>query len=779
MRKRFLTICLAAAAITANALTLDGKCQIVIPENANVQEKYAAGELSKYLGRVLGAEIKQSTEDKFSGGQAIYLGDTKAAKTEGFEQFAVEEYAIKSKGDNVVIAGSKLRGLLYGSYDFLERFAGVRFFTLTCERVPKQSSINVPDDLSIRRKPAFEFRQLYTGTGHFGWYDIYRPKLRCNVGVYKPELGGSEGYGSGGAGHSYYRYSKDFPKEISWMDPSGERCVVNDAHRGSICFSHPEVLRRFTEKLKGLIESDRKNAVEKGLPAPRFYAIQQNDCNATCYCSECLAFKEKHGLSGLVIDFSNKLADNIKDEYPEIYLLIFAYYDTLEPPISDIRPRSNVLPQLTTLPQPYHDHLRAIDDPVNAKASELFDKWAGISDNLAMWDYWRYFGSFVPPCTPVKNLAGMMKKYRQCKVKFFFAEYEPGNKVLLSFFDLTCYVGFRLLDNPDLDYEVLIDEFMAEYYGAAAPYMRRYLDFLTEKFRMCGNVVEERIAYNKRKYLNDRDFYKESLDLLTQAENAVVNSDNGKVISARIRVETLLLLSAYLKIYLKNNSGATLEMNGAPLSAELAKKTIEDIAPDAASVYLHPNERTEQKLKALKTYYTSVNFLKPTQEIPPKALDALPEGETRLYAAGEFKTSAASKIDDQDAPKGTAYSLASYWSKEENAKNHDKPFQYGIYEQAEKHNISTCAFTAEDIPQDEKYHWYYAGRTPMYSTMLAHIHWTWILDSWLCNFYDENETEQEYDVYLLIKLQGPAYVKGSKSQNDVRLAETALLKINN
>ena len=120
---------MALAAITSSAITIDATTPIVLPDNPSVQEKYAAGELTKYLGQSLGREIKTIPENLVSGDKAIYFGNTRKATERGCVDFAIEEYQIVADTKKVIITGNDFRGILYGAYDFLERFAGVRFFT--------------------------------------------------------------------------------------------------------------------------------------------------------------------------------------------------------------------------------------------------------------------------------------------------------------------------------------------------------------------------------------------------------------------------------------------------------------------------------------------------------------------------------------------------------------------------------------------------------------------------------------------------------------------------
>ena len=128
------------------------------------------------------------------------------------------------------------------------------------------------------------------------------------------------------------------------------------------------------------------------------------------------------------------------------------------------------------------------------------------------------------------------------------------------------------------------------------------------------------------------------------------------------------------------------------------------------------------------------------------------------------------------APDGKAYSLAAKWLPEDNKLKHNKGFLYGMYEQTNAHYVATCSLAKGTMPQDEKYHWYYAGNTCLYPKLILYIHWTWMLDVRLGKLFNEADPNQSYDIYVLLKLQGPAYVKDSTSTNDIRLARFAVLK---
>ena len=137
-------------------LVSNGKCdlEIVVPEEAGETAKYAGEELRKFLQQ--GCGVKIPLKSTRSGAKyAIILGDN-ALRRKAFPEFDPAKltrdgfYILRKNGD-IYIAGhddkSKQirkflnsrsgtwwndtyfeRGTLFGAYDFMERFAGIRFF---------------------------------------------------------------------------------------------------------------------------------------------------------------------------------------------------------------------------------------------------------------------------------------------------------------------------------------------------------------------------------------------------------------------------------------------------------------------------------------------------------------------------------------------------------------------------------------------------------------------------------------------------------------------------
>ena len=195
MLKKSLFLCLlAAGAVTLSAAAPAGRfeprpqapryCKVdkkksqVLFENGKANFRIVYGksrwamlgavELANTLTRSLGVKVWASAKKK-PGVPSIIVGDVEAAKKAGFDPEKMEwgAFRIKSVGNDIIIAGRDdgvySEGTLYGVYDFLERFAGVRFYfpgeigTIT----PKIKKWVVPA-IDISDRPDMQTRTMYS-----------------------------------------------------------------------------------------------------------------------------------------------------------------------------------------------------------------------------------------------------------------------------------------------------------------------------------------------------------------------------------------------------------------------------------------------------------------------------------------------------------------------------------------------------------------------------------------------------------------------------------------
>lgn len=513
-------------------LAAKGKTEYVIVEGANAipAEKHAAKELSSYLQKMTGAKFPVIAEkDAANAKFAIYVGATDFAAKQGIKQNSIgdEEWIVRTVGKNLIVTGGRPRGVLYGAYEFLERL-GCAWFDPITESVPSKPELAV-SPFSVRRKPAFKLRMVFTGESDTRAVQQHNARVK-STRTWLPEFG----FIGEAPGHTFYFYSKQFPKdhpEYHAMNASGERPVATSGSGpGQICLSNPEVRKLMVQLLIKNIEATNKSAaknIAQGARPRQIYYVTPNDNAFNCQCPPCKAFMKKEGTdSALYVDFINSIADGIKAKYPDILIGFFAYENNLVPP-KRIRPRDNTIVCFAQLnaewkkKDEFPDLYRPMTHPVNSKAKVLLEQWTKIAKNVEIWDYWVQFvkNKYPFPNATLDAVVADIKWFQKNNVDRIFTECEP--RCGLSFYALTCWVARKMMDNPDQDPKKLVSTFMKGYYGPAAGKMTEYLDYLQKSIaatpakdgKICALLVSE------RSYLN-LNFYKKVSAMLDAAEKS-------------------------------------------------------------------------------------------------------------------------------------------------------------------------------------------------------------------------------------------------------------------
>ena len=151
-----------------------GKAQasIIIPDQKSWAAAEAAQELNYHIQKATGVKLPVLQESKAALDKTnIYIGDTKAAAKAGINisELMPNELVVKSSKGMLFLAGKegefksngtpvipfeRLRGSLWATYEFLQRYMKVKWLWPgdTGEVVPQMESISIPDTIFIDQK---------------------------------------------------------------------------------------------------------------------------------------------------------------------------------------------------------------------------------------------------------------------------------------------------------------------------------------------------------------------------------------------------------------------------------------------------------------------------------------------------------------------------------------------------------------------------------------------------------------------------------------------------
>ncbi len=490
-----------------NDNTIDlGKMQIVLPEHATVVEQSAAEELQEHLCKLCGVQLPIIRETEVRGNErAVYVGATRftAAHRVVFPDNTFGEgWAIKAVAGSLILCGGKTRGVLYAVYHLLEDVFGVRWWNIWEEYIPTLPAALVPADYESSGVPAMEYRDAFFWTTETDSRFAVRNRMNGFATKIPAAFGGMEDFGPPAHVHTFDRY---FPEEGSQPgDVGSDWAEALNPEKESYFKTHPEwfaeterrkrvpkilcmsdegLQKAFADKLLKSIEFSYAQADAEGRLRPRYFNLSPADMPGECRCRRCAESIRLHGSSGHQVIFANKMAEAVKKVYPDAIVETISYGHYLEPPLDDTKPSADVAIRYCNSEM---DILHGIHHPNNKQYLEGLTTWVNLcaKGRLYLWDYGVYYNAngIVPS---MYKFGDNFRTFAQLGVNGYFLEMEQC--ITTDFWDMKVWMSAKLMEDPYLDADKLMDTFLKGYYGPAAPHVRRYLD-------AANRVTEEKVG---------------------------------------------------------------------------------------------------------------------------------------------------------------------------------------------------------------------------------------------------------------------------------------------
>ncbi|MBM4087563.1 MAG: DUF4838 domain-containing protein, partial [Planctomycetes bacterium] len=433
---------------------------------------------------------------------------------------------MKTAGKNLLLAGGRPRGTLNAVYTFLEDVVGCRWWTSSENFIPSKPTLEVLD-LDVTYTPKLRYREAF----YLGAFNgLFSARLKCNGHHHAvpPEYGGH--YHLLGWCHTFFQLlppDKYFAEHPDWYSELGGK---RSREHSQLCLAN-EAMRK--ELTRVALEWIRKK------PEAGMISISQNDWHGQCQCAKCRELEEAEGAaSGPLIHFVNAVAEDIEREFPGFLVETLAYTYTRKPPLR-VKPRRNVVVRLCTIEC---DFARPLDSDANAKFRDDLAAWSAIAPNLYVWDYVTNFSNYILPHPNLRVLAPNLRLFAQHHALGVFEQGDSGCSVG-DFVRLRAWLLAHLLWDPSRDDQALIREFLAGYYGPAAPHLAAYLDLVHNAVLRAGVLLK---CYMQEAPYLTLDDLNAAARLFAEAEKAVAGDP---VLSRRVRRERLPLDHVWLKRY--------------------------------------------------------------------------------------------------------------------------------------------------------------------------------------------------------------------------------------
>lgn len=474
-----LILVLAWAGRAQAAVTLvengQGRAAIVLSASPSAQAREAAEILQGYIERIGGAKLDIVTESSPQEGPRILVGQSESARRLGISiesrwtyDMNEEEYAIKTAGDALILAGNEhpsYRGTVYAVYEFLETL-GCRWYFPGAygEIIPKSATI-VVEDMEVRSRPDFRFRNVW----YSGWMPVEgndaadfavwadRNKMNSLKGVSLP------GDGSVIRVIPPEKHFETMP-QIFAINKKGER------DKEMVCLTEPEAVK---VAARTIIEEFRAH------PEMATFGFAPPDGHPMCYCERCQAaapnFRGKGygdpSLSDVWFKFANAVAQEVYKEFPDRWILTNGYANRVRPP-EGVGPLSPNLGIQSAMLDSCTFH--SIGDPEcwqRQTYQTVLDRWMRDLRCVFIYDYDPGKGLDGMPFPMLHNLERDIPYFKARGAWGFWTEGQNCWMVT----HLNYYVRAKLMWNAQADVRALVHDYTRRFYGTAGKAIEDYI----------------------------------------------------------------------------------------------------------------------------------------------------------------------------------------------------------------------------------------------------------------------------------------------------------------
>ena len=533
-----LALC-AGLSLNASALVLTpGDFDVVVGPGAPKAVEFAAEELTNFLSRALGAAIPV-VERPTSGRIAIVLGTNGLSNAAGLAPWKLPRDAseIRVTRDRIYIAGlddpafdmlARMHagsgsddhecGTVHGVYEFLERFAGCRFYFPgeLGEIVPKASRITVPEG-GFTDKPDYSVRYYSDWRHDDAWYDESLPpadiarghrlearrlrmkteEIPCCHGQYQSKF--------------VQRFGETHP-EYFIMNADGKREIrdteeVPYCENAQMCHTSgiwDEIYRDARSYFLGEGPEVRGMLMGKGryrrpgwswqAKYGKYYDVMPQDGMRQCRCPKCQAAYAKDDptnyASELIWGQTVRVAKRLKAEGIRGTITQMAYPPHRSVPSMDI-PDNVAVMVAERGPWSYGDRRQLESERAEIRA------WAKkTGGNVWIWTYVGKFGKSkalvdVPLCAP-RSWGHYYASLSDC----IFGAYAESETDRFLHHYLDYYVFSKVCWNNRTDVEALIQEHNVLMFGAGAKPMDEFFRILERKWvkEVAANTIDTTVG---------------------------------------------------------------------------------------------------------------------------------------------------------------------------------------------------------------------------------------------------------------------------------------------
>ena len=545
----FATLCVAGTAFAQVSIVKDGEVRAVIVTAAKPSRvaAYAVEELVNHIEKATGKRLPVAVETKIPDGYAgrIFVGVTEAAQKQGIEpdKLEYEEFVLRTIGNDLYIVGKELppkqgqpdpeispkddrdnplslcneqSGTLFGVYEVLNRYVGVRWLWPgeLGTYVPRNNTIEIPPIneavkpqllvrwlgtwwvremgwtgswCGTRRKPVYTaplteeiMRKMVFPTEEAGYrygkaVEVFNRRHRMVLPVSSPvRVVQASSHIMGGVRDWWAAHGKEHPEWFAMRADGGRgRKQPRAGNWTAMCVSNPELQRFIVEKAW----KDGADIIQMG----------EADVGGEgfCHCPNCMAWDGPQPKDFPEIMRPNYTPRVVGDRYARFYKTIY-----------EMAAKKN--PNIKIAAMLYHNTLPAPLTDIKLKnvtgAMVIYGSWDGWYPMSAEEDRWyreQWQGWANTGLKLINKSNYLLNHYTTPYVitwqsgDFLKFNYEhdmvgitlmSGTNFSWATQGVVAYMYHRFLDHPEMAIKDVRQEYFSAF-GPAAPYVEQYFDY--------------------------------------------------------------------------------------------------------------------------------------------------------------------------------------------------------------------------------------------------------------------------------------------------------------